>query len=118
VPPIGRFHTDSRLRRGVMGVYRHGGMRLISLEHRPNPFEVAQAAQSMSGLPSSSSGHAVTKSPISIPFVILCAALIGIGTLSMIYWLITSQWVYFSGVLPCVLGALLLLDPRAGADRA
>ena len=62
--------------------------------------------------------HAATQSAISIPFVVLAAFLIGVGILALVYWLVTFDWLYFGGVLPSVTGGLMLLHPRAGADRA
>lgn len=60
----------------------------------------------------------VVKSPISIPFVMLAAVLIGVGILALVYWLVTFEWIYFGGILPSLTGGLMLFHPRAGADRA
>jgi hypothetical protein len=62
--------------------------------------------------------HRVTKSPISIPWVIAAALLCGIGIMGLMYWLVTSQGIYFAAVIPCIAGALMFLDPRAGANHA
>jgi uncharacterized membrane protein HdeD (DUF308 family) len=64
------------------------------------------------------SAHAVTKSAISIPWVVGAAILIGVGVLAMVYFLLTLNWLYFSGVLASLTGALMLFHPLAGADRA
>jgi hypothetical protein len=61
---------------------------------------------------------AVHKSPISVPWVVLCAVLMGAGIWSMTYWLYTFSWIWFLGVVPCTIGVLMLLSPRAGWDRA
>ena len=57
------------------------------------------------------------KSAISIPFVVLAALLMGFGIFAVTYWLITFNWLAFAGVLPVVVGALMMFDTRAGADR-
>jgi hypothetical protein len=58
------------------------------------------------------------QSPISIPYVLASSILTGIGIFSMTYWVITFDWLYFLGVLPCLAGVVLLLSPRAGANQA
>lgn len=64
------------------------------------------------------SSSAPSKSPVSIPWVVLAALLAGIGIFSMILWLYTFQWIYFGGILPILTGTLMLFDRRAGADSA
>ena len=64
------------------------------------------------------SEHAVTKSPISIPWVIVASLLAGLGVFSMVLWLYTFQWIYFGGILPILTGTLMMFDRRAGADSA
>ena len=68
--------------------------------------------------PHATVSHAVVKSPISVPWVILSAILCGVGIMAMMYWLVTSEWIFFAGVIPCLIGALMFLDPRAGANHA
>ena len=63
-------------------------------------------------------GHGAHKSPISVPYVLASSILIGVGIFSMTYWVITFDWLFFLGVVPCLAGALLLLSPRAGANQA
>ncbi|HTT14830.1 MAG TPA: hypothetical protein VMG81_03505 [Thermoplasmata archaeon] len=62
-------------------------------------------------------GHGV-KSPISIGWVIGAALLCGLGLFALAYWLITFSWLYFAGVIPVIVGALMLFNPRAGWDHA
>jgi hypothetical protein len=58
------------------------------------------------------------KSPISVPWVVLSALLVGIGLFLVAFWLITMEWVWFLGLVPAVVGGVMLFDPRAGADHA
>ncbi len=55
---------------------------------------------------------------VSIPIVIGAAVLVGIGIMSMAFWLITFHWVFFAGVLPLSAGGLLFFTRFTGADRA
>jgi hypothetical protein len=57
-------------------------------------------------------------SPISIGWVVLAALMIGIGLGIVAYWQITQNWLYFLGLVPTVLGGLMLMSPRAGLDHA
>jgi hypothetical protein len=62
--------------------------------------------------------HSSVKSPISVPWVILSAALIGLGLWLDAYWLLTFNWLFFTGFPICVLGGLMLFSRRAGYDTA
>ncbi|HTT72958.1 MAG TPA: hypothetical protein VMG99_02235 [Thermoplasmata archaeon] len=62
--------------------------------------------------------HGSTVSPISIPWVVLSAVLCGGGLFMVSYWLLTQQWVWFSGVAVVIVGALMFLSPRMGWDHA
>jgi hypothetical protein len=55
---------------------------------------------------------------ISVAWVILCALMIGIGVGLIAYWQITQNWLYFAGIVPTILGGVMLLSPRAGLDHA
>ncbi len=62
--------------------------------------------------------HAHVRSPISVPWVVLSALLIGLGLFMLAYWLVTFTWLDFLGIAPCVLGGLMLFSRRAGFDSA
>jgi len=62
--------------------------------------------------------HGHVRSPISVLWVVLSALLIGGGLFLLAYWLVTFNWLFFSGIAPCVLGGLMLFSPRAGLDSA
>jgi len=66
-----------------------------------------------SGAPRTS-GHG----SISIPVLVLAAALIGLGIAGLAYWLVVFQWLYLASVIPLALGGLLLFTPLTGPDRA
>jgi hypothetical protein len=55
---------------------------------------------------------------ISIPWVLLSAALCGIGLFAVSYWLLTQSWLWFLGIIPVILGAMMFLSPRMGPDHA
>lgn len=57
-------------------------------------------------------------STISVMWVILSALVLGLGLFTVTYWLLTQNWLYFAGVLPTVVGGLMLFSPRAGWDHA
>jgi hypothetical protein len=63
-----------------------------------------------------SHGHA--SSPISVPWVVLAAVLMAIGVFALWYGLTLFDWIFFLGIVPSVVGGLMLFDPRAGANRA
>ncbi len=58
------------------------------------------------------------KSPISIPYLLGAAVLIGIGLVCASLWIVYFDWRLFLGFGPLVVGAFMLFSPRAGADRA
>ncbi|MHB8351196.1 MAG: hypothetical protein ACYDFT_00635 [Thermoplasmata archaeon] len=55
---------------------------------------------------------------ISIPFVIGAALACGAGLILLILWLVTFTWAFLSGVALLVLGMAMLMNRRAGLDRA
>jgi hypothetical protein len=65
------------------------------------------------------SGHSAhLKSPISVPYLLAAAALIGVGLACASLWIVLFNWLLFLGFAPLALGAFMLFSPRAGADRA
>lgn len=58
------------------------------------------------------------KTPISVPWVVISALLIGGGILLIVTWLTYFDWIYFSGVFLLLVGGLMLFSPRAGIDQA
>lgn len=63
-----------------------------------------------------SSGHSA--SHVSIPWVVLAAALAGIGLFLISYWLTYFYWPAFGGVALVIIGAVLLFNRRTGLDHA
>lgn len=55
---------------------------------------------------------------VSLPFVVLAALACGAGLTLLVLWLITFTWVYLSGVLFVAAGFAMLMNRRAGLDRA
>lgn len=73
----------------------------------------------MSGYGTPSEGHSHhAASPISIPWVVLAALLCGVGLLLVAVWLLTFSWIYFAGIVPVFVGALMFFNDRAGLDHA
>lgn len=68
--------------------------------------------------PLARSATAERDDPLSIPYVILSAVLIGAGIFLIFDWIATFNWPAFGGILLLALGALMLFSPRAGADRS
>jgi Na+/proline symporter len=64
------------------------------------------------------SGMGPAPNSISVPFVVLAAIVAMLGLFSLLYWVITFQWVFFLGVVPMTIGALMLFHPKAGSNRA
>jgi hypothetical protein len=62
--------------------------------------------------------HGKIVSPISVPWVVLSAVLIGLGLGLIAYWLLTFEWLYFTGIPLCVIGGTMLFSRRAGVDSA
>ncbi len=58
------------------------------------------------------------KRTISIPFLVAAALLIGGGLFTISLWLTYFNWWFFLGLLPLIVGALMLFNPRTGLDRA
>lgn len=56
--------------------------------------------------------------PLSIPYIVIAALLIGGGIFTISLWILSFAWVDFVGVFLLAFGALMLFSPRAGADRS
>lgn len=56
--------------------------------------------------------------PISVPWVILAALLIGIGLFGLAYMVYYLDVELLPASLLVLIGCLMLFSPRAGADRA
>jgi 4-hydroxybenzoate polyprenyltransferase len=69
------------------------------------------------GRPSSASEE-LPEGEVSVPLVVLSAALIGLGLFGTAYWLVTLNWLYFASLIPLILGAYLLFTRATGADHA
>jgi uncharacterized membrane protein len=69
-----------------------------------------------------SSAHAEPNShatrSISVAWVVLAALMIGIGLGLIAYWQLTQSWLYFAGIIPTILGGMMLFSRRAGLDHA
>lgn len=65
-----------------------------------------------------SHAHEAGEGSLSVPFVLLAAALCGVGLFGMSYWLVTFYWPTFLSVVPLALGAWLLFSRGTGPDRA
>lgn len=55
---------------------------------------------------------------LSVPLTVGAAVLVGVGLLTIAYWLITFRWIYFGGVGLLAAGGLLLFTRATGPDRA
>jgi len=66
----------------------------------------------------SASEHVAAVNSISVPFVILAALVASLGLFCLLYWVITFQWVFFLGVVPMTIGALMFFHPKMGSNRA
>ncbi len=64
------------------------------------------------------SAHVTPTNSISIPFVITSAVVSLLGLLSLLFFVITLQWIFFLGVVPMAIGALMWFHPKMGSDRA
>lgn len=54
---------------------------------------------------------------VSVPFILLASVLIGAGLFLLASWVLTFDWIYFSGVVLVAVGFLLLFHPLAGPDH-
>ncbi|MCI4346617.1 MAG: hypothetical protein L3K07_07720 [Thermoplasmata archaeon] len=54
---------------------------------------------------------------ISVPYVIAAALMMGAGLFLVAAWVLTFDWVYFSGVALATAGFLMILHPLAGSDH-
>ncbi|HKS59204.1 MAG TPA: hypothetical protein VJS68_00310 [Thermoplasmata archaeon] len=61
-----------------------------------------------------------TSATVSVPLIVLQAALSGIGLFGMFLWIVTFDWLWFGvGLSTLLVGAVMLFVPRAtGADHA
>ena len=66
---------------------------------------------------SESHGH-VTKSPISVAWVIAASVICGIGITGVWWYVTTFDWLYFPFVFLVIGGALMFMNDRAGLDHA
>lgn len=72
-----------------------------------------------SGYGTRRSAHAPTgPDPQSIAWVVGAALLMGAGLFLISTWIITFDFVYFVGFGVLLVGALMILSPRMGADHA
>lgn len=55
---------------------------------------------------------------ISIPWVVLASVLMGLGVLMLALWLVTFNFLLFSGSLVLLVGFLMVFSPRMGSDHA
>ncbi len=80
-----------------------------------NPFRDSVSEYSPDEHPAGGHGE---RTPISVGTVILSAVLIGLGLFSIIYWLVTFDWLWFAGVFLVVAGGLLFFSRRTGIDHS
>jgi type IV secretory pathway TrbL component len=66
---------------------------------------------------SASHGHGAPNT-ISIPWVVLASVLMGIGVLMLALWLVTFNFLLFTGSLVLLAGFLMIFSPRMGSDHA
>jgi hypothetical protein len=60
-----------------------------------------------------------TPNTLSVPWLVVAAVLIGLGLFALFVWVIDySQWIWFGGIAPLVIGALMLFNKRAGSNQA
>lgn len=57
-------------------------------------------------------------SSVSVPWVLLTGVLIGVGLLTVAYWLVTFSWLMFLGLIPLSAGAVLLFTRATGVEHA
>ncbi len=55
---------------------------------------------------------------LSVPFLVVAALLIGAGIWLIFTWILSFEWIYFSGVFCLAAGGLMLFSPRTGLDRS
>lgn len=73
----------------------------------------------MSDSPAAVEPSALAPSPkLSIPFVIGATLLAVLGMTGVLFFVITFQWIYFLGVIPMAIGALMYFSPYAGPNHA
>jgi hypothetical protein len=87
---------------------------------RPNRFEGER--QSLAVMSGEGTAHVTPpESPLgarAVVAIVGAAVLAGVGLASLAYWMITGSWLYFAGVVPLALGAVLLFSRLTGPDRA
>lgn len=72
------------------------------------------------GSPPGGSGHdsAAHRSTVSLPFLLLAAAIIGVGVMLYTEFMLTFSVEYLPSVLLFLVGGLMLFHPLSGADRS
>ncbi len=55
---------------------------------------------------------------VSVPFVLAAAIVCGVGLVLLFLWIVTFTWPYLSGIGLLILGVAMLMNRRAGLDRA
>ena len=55
---------------------------------------------------------------VSVPYLVLSALLCGVGLFGMALYLVTFSWLFFTSLIPLVLGAYMLFTRGTGPDRA
>lgn len=56
--------------------------------------------------------------PLSLPWIVAAATLIGAGIFALAIWIITNEWVLIGGAFLLAVGALMLFSRRAGANQS
>ena len=72
----------------------------------------------MAEFPGAEEAHRHERSALSVPFLVLSAALCGVGIFGVAYWQVTGNWAWFASLLPLVVGAYMLFTRGTGPDRA
>jgi uncharacterized membrane protein len=54
---------------------------------------------------------------LSLPYLIGASLLMGLGLFLVASWVLTFQWIFFSGVAVAAAGFLMVLHPLAGSDH-
>jgi hypothetical protein len=72
----------------------------------------------VASIPSAAAHGSHAPNSISLPWVLLASILMGIGVLLIVLWIVTFNFLYFTGVFVVLAGFLMVFDPRMGSDRA
>jgi hypothetical protein len=56
----------------------------------------------------------------TLGFILLAAALIGVGLLMVMAWIVSlgTDWFWAAGLVPLALGTVVLFLPQSGPDRS